>query len=80
MHPHHLLRPLLSLFAMASACAVTATLAADAPGPNSRAQALKIVENLRRIVTPQGVERLEAVRIGGIDQWISVRGVPRTAD
>jgi proline iminopeptidase len=75
MHPHHLLRPLLSLFVMASASAATATLAADGPGPNSRAEAIKIVANLRRIVTPQGVERLETVRIGGIEQWISVRGV-----
>ena len=46
-------------------------------GPNSRAEATKIVAEMRRIVTPQGVERLERVRIGGIDQWISVRGFDR---
>jgi hypothetical protein len=32
---------------------------------------------MRRIVTPVGIERLEKVRIGGIDQWISVRGFDR---
>jgi hypothetical protein len=46
-------------------------------GPNSRAEATKIVAEMRRIVTPQGFERLERVRIGGIDQWISVRGFDR---
>jgi hypothetical protein len=45
--------------------------------PNSRAEAIKIVEEMRRIVTPEGIEQLESVRIGGIDQWISVRGVDR---
>jgi proline iminopeptidase len=28
-------------------------------------------------VTPNGVERLEALRIGGIDQWVSFRGADR---
>jgi proline iminopeptidase len=32
---------------------------------------------MRRIVTPEGVERLEKAGIGGIDQWISVRGFDR---
>lgn len=30
--------------------------------------------DLRRIHTPNGVERLEAVPIGGVSQWINVRG------
>lgn len=42
--------------------------------PRNRAEALEIVSGLRRIVSPQGVDRLEAVNIGGIDQWISIRG------
>lgn len=45
--------------------------------PNSRQEAIKIIAEMRRIVTPEGVERLEKVRIGGIDQWISVRGIDR---
>lgn len=28
----------------------------------------------RAITSPNGIESLEAVRIGGIDQWIEVRG------
>jgi pimeloyl-ACP methyl ester carboxylesterase len=46
-------------------------------GPSSRAEATKIVAEMRRIVTSVGIERLEKVRIGGIDQWISVRSFDR---
>jgi proline iminopeptidase len=61
------------------AIASSGTCAIDAQriGPNSRAEATRIVAEMRRIVTPEGVERLEKVRIGGIDQWISVRGFDR---
>jgi proline iminopeptidase len=45
--------------------------------PASRAEATAIIANARKIVTPNGVERLEKVRIGGIDQWVSVRGADR---
>lgn len=52
-------------------------ISAQQVGPNSRAEATRIVAEMRRIVTPEGVERLQKVRIGGIDQWISVRGFDR---
>ncbi|HWM70865.1 MAG TPA: alpha/beta hydrolase [Steroidobacteraceae bacterium] len=39
--------------------------------------ATKIVSDMRRIVNPKGVERLEKVRIGGIDQWLNIRGQDR---
>jgi hypothetical protein len=42
--------------------------------PTHRAEATAIIANARKVVTPNGVERLEKVRIGGIDQWVSVRG------
>jgi len=45
-----------------------------APKPQSRQQATEIVANMRRVVADHGIERLEKVRIGGIDQWISIRG------
>jgi pimeloyl-ACP methyl ester carboxylesterase len=45
--------------------------------PGNRAEATAIIANARKIVTPKGVERLEKVRIGGIDQWVSVRGADR---
>src|SRR5260370_29212637 len=44
------------------------------PKPFSRAKATVIIANARKIVTPNGVERLEKVRIGGIEQWVSIRG------
>jgi proline iminopeptidase len=52
-------------------------ISAERVGPNSRAEATRIVAEMRRIVTPEGVERLQKARIGGIDQWISVRGFDR---
>ena len=53
------------------------TTSAAAAGPDSRAEAVNIIAGMRRIVTPQGIEQTRAVRIGGIDQWISVRGTDR---
>jgi proline iminopeptidase len=47
------------------------------PKPFSRAEATKIIGEAHRIVNPGGVERLEKVRIGGIDQWVSIRGTNR---
>src|SRR5215510_12114635 len=62
------------LFALA-----VAGLPADEPSskPANRAEATAIIANARRILTPNGVERLEKVRIGGIDQWVSIRGTDR---
>ena len=42
-----------------------------------RADAVRIIAAARRIVTPLGIERLEKVRIGEIDQWVSIRGKDR---
>src|SRR6202035_3725313 len=39
--------------------------------------ATAIIANARKIVAPNGVERLETVRIGGVDQWVSIRGADR---
>lgn len=41
--------------------------------PRDRSEAVKIIADLRKIVTPGGIERLEAVSINGVDQWISIR-------
>lgn len=43
-----------------------------------RARAQAIIGNLRKITSDNGIEELKAVRIGGIDQWISVRGRDRS--
>lgn len=50
---------------------------ASARKPFSRQEAASIIGNARKIVTPNGIERLEAVRIGGIEQWVSVRGMDK---
>lgn len=39
--------------------------------------ARSIIEDMQRIVTPNGIEESFAARIGGIDQWVSVRGKDR---
>ncbi|WP_171439765.1 alpha/beta fold hydrolase [Myxococcus xanthus] len=47
--------------------------AEEAPGPRNRAEAVEIIAELRKIVAPEGMERTEKLRIGGIDQWVSIR-------
>ena len=42
-------------------------------GPNSRAEAVKIIAGLRQIVSPQGLQASETVKIGGVDQVLSIR-------
>jgi pimeloyl-ACP methyl ester carboxylesterase len=42
-----------------------------------RADATGVIRELRRIVAPNGVERAETVRIGGIDQFVTIRGTDR---
>lgn len=48
--------------------------ATNAPRPFTRADATAAIADMRKIVVPGGIERLEKVRIGGIDQWVSIRG------
>ena len=43
----------------------------------TRAEVVSIIRDARRIVTPQGVEEQLEIPIGGIRQWISVRGRDR---
>jgi proline iminopeptidase len=50
-----------------------AAAAQTAPGPHSRAEAVAIVAGLRAIVSPRGLQAIETVRIGGIDQVVSIR-------
>jgi proline iminopeptidase len=45
--------------------------------PASRTEAIAIIANARKILTPNAIELLERVRIGGIDQWVSIRGADR---
>jgi pimeloyl-ACP methyl ester carboxylesterase len=49
----------------------------DGAQPPTRVEARAIIGNARKIVTPGGVQRVERVSIGGIDQWVSIRGTDR---
>jgi pimeloyl-ACP methyl ester carboxylesterase len=70
---------------VASITALTAVLAfagaalaaGPPPKPTNRAEATEVVRGLRRIVTPNGIERAQTVRIGGIDQFVTIRGDDR---
>jgi proline iminopeptidase len=63
------------LHVLAWILAVTANAQAQTPAkPTNRAEAVAIIAEARAIVTPHGVERLEKVLIGGIEQWVSIRG------
>ncbi len=42
-------------------------------GPNSRSEATKIIAGLRQIVSPAGLQAIETVPIGGINQVVSIR-------
>lgn len=57
--------------------AVTNAAAQQTAKPSSRAEATRLIADLRRIVTPEGVERAEKVKIGGIEQWVTIRGVDK---
>jgi proline iminopeptidase len=62
-----------------SAGYASATTAAPPPTirPRDRAEATTIVANARRIVSPGGIEKLQAINIGGIQQWVSIRGADK---
>ncbi len=79
---HHRVRSVTVLAAgllTSLAVFVVAPSRADQPAakPFTRDEATAIIANARKIVTPNGVERLEKVRIGGIEQWVSIRGANR---
>lgn len=60
--------------AAALAMWVTGTGQAQAPvGPHNRAEATKIIADLRRIVSLQGLQAIETIPIGGIRQVVSIR-------
>ena len=71
------MRLVASLLTVLVVGATVPARAQDSLKPASRAEATAIIAEARRIVTPNGVERLEKVRIGGIDQWVSIRGADR---
>ena len=63
----------LSIFPPLVALSLSAAQAQPPVGPNSRAEAIKIIADLREIVSPEGLQAIETVPIGGIDQVMSIR-------
>jgi pimeloyl-ACP methyl ester carboxylesterase len=49
-------------------------VAAQQDSTFTRETAQNILRDVRRITTPNGIERLDPIQIGGVRQWISVRG------
>jgi proline iminopeptidase len=79
-HPYAIkaLRRLISnLLAFLAILSTLPVRALEPAKPASRSEATAIIANARKIVAPNGIERLEKVRIGGIDQWVSIRGADR---
>ena len=70
-------KALVLVAALATVSSYAQEAADGAAKPSSRAQATAIIANARKILTPDGIERLEKIRLGGIEQWVSIRGVDR---
>ena len=51
--------------------------AAECPSGESYDDARAVIADLQRIVTPDGIQETYTAPIGGIDQWINVRGEHR---
>jgi len=57
--------------------APAASSSSTAPRMMSRDEVVRIIDNTRKIVSPNGVDERIKLRIGGIDQWLSIRGHDR---
>ena len=68
---------LLAGLAIAAPATASDAAASAASSADWRTPVQKILRDVRRIPAPPGIEETRAVRIGGIDQWISVRGKDR---
>ena len=83
--PRRLLRLAIAIAAVTLACASPLSRARDAASAPSaaakdsdwRTPVQKIVRDVRHIQQPAGIEETRSVQIGGITQWISVRGHDR---
>jgi pimeloyl-ACP methyl ester carboxylesterase len=71
------LRNALILATALSACAIAPATQAAPDQPVHRSNFIDVVRQLRHIATPNGIERNRTVRIGGIEQYVSVRGADR---
>ncbi len=65
---------LLAILTAASCCAQAAT---NDP-PSCHDEDRRIIADLDHIVAPQGIQESYKLRVGGIDQWVYVRGQDKT--
>src|SRR5690242_13285426 len=74
-----LLRAVIVLAGLVCICFASAASAQStaAPRPRDRAEATEVIRGLRKIVTPNGIEEARMLRIGGIDQYVTIRGRDR---
>lgn len=77
-------RPIAASLALVFAAALALPAVASEPaaasapaGDDPHAGAKRILADIHRVVTPNGIQSLEQVRLGGLDQWISIRGADR---
>lgn len=69
--------PALLALLLSAACAAAPAVAAECKDTGKYADARAVIEDLDRIVAPTGVQEAYAALIGGIKQWINVRGQDR---
>jgi len=56
----------------------TAAFGAGRPAPQAgRVLAVDALSDVRQVLPPQGIERSQPVQIGGINQWVTIRGKDR---
>jgi pimeloyl-ACP methyl ester carboxylesterase len=55
----------------------TPSASAEPPKPTNREQAVAVIRELRRIVTPLGIDQSLTIPIGGINQAVTIRGRDR---
>ncbi|GLK51643.1 alpha/beta fold hydrolase [Maricaulis virginensis] len=63
--------------AAALAFSAQATAQTGAPDPDPYADARAVMAGVNEIVTPDGIQELMTVELGGMEQWISIRGTDR---
>lgn len=65
------------LTTLALLLAATTATAQECPSGEAIAKARNVIADLQRIVTPGGIQETYAQQIGGIPQWINIRGKHR---
>ena len=72
-----MIRKVLALLFALSAASAPPAMAAECPSSDAYGQARGVVRDLQRIVTPRGIQETYSTRIGGIAQWVDIRGEDR---